>query len=354
MSDSPSTQALPAGAAGPDAAARLLAGAVRLLPPGRRDWGAAMRAELDALTEPDERRRFAIGCVAAVGSRPAVWRRIGYALLPAAVVAYVLLWSASIDWAPRRWGVVAFAAVLAVVAELGVVGPLGPVARGGAARFTRACGYLLVGVLAVEVDFSIAHKDNNDLAGVPVLSTVLAVYLAATLAVTRRRAEATSRSLLIGLAAGTTAAAAWVVAVVLTPPIPPGPGFATAIVGAGMAAAVLLVPRRTPMTALRAALIAGTTAALLIFNAVVLLGSFGPAELIPSLAPHALTPADQLANSRIELVDPYLWLLLLGCFVAVAQWVAARAPASPAEPTSAAPTSAVATPPANTTTHEPT
>ena len=117
MSESPSTQALPAGAAGPDAAdpratgpaatgpdatgpdatgagtappgaarpdaaARMLARAVRLLPPGRRDWGAAMQAELDALTEPDERRRFAIGCVAAVGSRPAVWRRIGYALLP--------------------------------------------------------------------------------------------------------------------------------------------------------------------------------------------------------------------------------------------------------------------------------
>jgi uncharacterized membrane protein YccF (DUF307 family) len=84
------------------------------------------------------------------------------------------------------------------------------------------------------------------------------------------------------------------------------------------------------MAALRAALIAGTTAALLIFNAVVLLGAFGPAELIPSLAPHALTPADRLANSRTELVDPYLWLLLLGWFVAIGQWAAARAPAAPA------------------------
>ncbi|MFI5892738.1 hypothetical protein ACIA5D_21770 [Actinoplanes sp. NPDC051513] len=313
-----------------DTAARLLSVAVRVLPADQREWGTAMQAELGALTEPDERHRFAAGCAAAVGTRPAVWRRVGYALLPAVIVAGVVLWSASIDWAPRRWGVVAFAAVLAVVAELGVVGPLGPVGRTRAARFTRACGYLLVGVLAVELDLSIAHKDNNDLTGVPVLSVVLAGYLAATLATTSRRAAATSRSLLLGLAGGVIAAAAWGVVVLLAPPIPPGPNLAAALVAAGMAVAVLLAPRRDPKAALRAALIAGTTGALLIFNAVVILSSVGPAELIPSLVPHALTPADRLANSRIELVDPYLWLLLLGWFVAVAQWAAARSPAIPA------------------------
>jgi hypothetical protein len=91
-----------------------------------------------------------------------------------------------------------------------------------------------------------------------------------------------------------------------------------------MAVAVLVAPRRSPMAALRAALLAGTTAALLMFNAVVLLASYGPAKLIPALVPMALTPADRLANSRIELVDPYLWLLLLGFFVALGQWAAAR------------------------------
>ena len=318
-----------------DSAARALTVAMRLLPPDQRDWGTAMRAELDALAEHDERRRFAAGCVAAVATRPAVWRRVGYALLPVAIVAYVALWSAGIDWAPRRWGVVVFAVVLAAVAELGVVGPLGPVARSRSARFTRACGYLLVGVLAVELDYSIAHKDSNDLTGVPVLSVVLAVYLAATLAITGRRAEATARSLLLGLTGGATAAVVWLAVVLLAPPIPPGPGLAAALVAAGMTVAVLLAPRRAPMAALRAALVAGTTGALLIFNAVVLLSAIGPAELIPSLAPHALTPADRLANSRIELVDPYLWLLLLGWFVAVAQWAAARSPAAPAVATPA-------------------
>ncbi|WP_433365899.1 hypothetical protein ACQPZX_36725 [Actinoplanes sp. CA-142083] len=334
MTDSPHTPQSSApprsGGVRRDAAGRALAVAVQLLPPEQREWGMAMRAELDAVTQRDERRRFATGCVAAIATRPAVWRRVAYALLPASVVAYVVLWSATIDWAPRRWGVVVFAAVLAVVAELGVVGPLGPVAPSRAARFARAFGYLLVGALAVELDVSIAHKDNNDLTGVPVLSVVLAVYLAATLAMTGRRARATSRSLLLGLAGGTTAAAAWALVVLLAPPIPPGPGFAAALTAAGMALTILLTPRRDPMAALRAALIAGTTGALLIFNAVVILSSFGPPDLIPSLAPHALTPADQLTNSRIELVDPYLWLLLLGWFVAVGQWMAARSPAAPA------------------------
>lgn len=312
------------GAGRRDAAARSLGVATRLLPGAQGEWGAAMVAELEAVGSPGERRRFAAGCVAAIVSRPAVWRRVAYAALPALIVAYVAWWSSGIGWAPRRWGVFAFAVVLAVVAELGVIGPLGPVARTGPARFARACGYLLIGALAVEIDFSIAHKDSSDLTGVPVLSVVLGVYLAAMLAITSRRAAATAGSLLLGLGVGTVVAAAWTGIVFLAPPIPSGPGLATALVAAGMAVAVLATPRRSPMAALRAALIAGTTAALLMFNAVVLLSSYGPAELIPSLVPAALTPADRLANSRIELVDPYLWLLLLGFFVALGQWAAAR------------------------------
>jgi hypothetical protein len=50
---------------------------VRLLP---GEWGRAMLAELAALDEPKARRRFALGCIAAVLARPAAWLR-GAALL---------------------------------------------------------------------------------------------------------------------------------------------------------------------------------------------------------------------------------------------------------------------------------
>jgi hypothetical protein len=47
----------------------LLAGAVRLMSSERREWGAAMLAELVQLQNPSTRWRFALGCArGAVGS----------------------------------------------------------------------------------------------------------------------------------------------------------------------------------------------------------------------------------------------------------------------------------------------
>lgn len=45
-----------------DRPARLLEVATRVLPPARREWGAAMRAELDQITEETARWRFSAGC----------------------------------------------------------------------------------------------------------------------------------------------------------------------------------------------------------------------------------------------------------------------------------------------------
>ncbi|WP_432840787.1 hypothetical protein [Dactylosporangium sp. CA-092794] len=308
----------------------LLAAAVRLLPGPRREWGEAMLAELRGLGAGRDRRRFAAGCVRAVLARPAVWRRAGYALLPAALVWYVVHWSAWIGWAPRRWGVVGFAAALAVVAELGVLGPLGPVGAGRQARFARAVAYLLIGTLAVEAARFMAHQTNTDLGGEPVLAVVLAGCLAGALAVTGHRSPATPRTLRTGLAGGAAIAGAWAAASVLHPPIRPGVGLAVALLGLGTAAIGFAVARRRgPAAAWCAATTAGTTAAVLIVNLITALSVLGPARLIPHLMPPALPLADQVADSRIELVDRYLWLLLLAWFVALAQWVASlpvRAP----------------------------
>jgi uncharacterized membrane protein YccF (DUF307 family) len=83
---------------------------------------------------------------------------------------------------------------------------------------------------------------------------------------------------------------------------------------------------------LDAALIVGTTGTLVILNLLAALSVVGPGRLIPHLMPPALSAADQVANSRIELTDHYLWLLLLGWFVALTQCIAARAGQMTARP----------------------
>lgn len=303
-----------------DTAERLLAAAVRLLPPPSRDWGAAMLAELSGIEAPRERWRFAAGCIQAVATRPAVVRRAVSALLPAALVALVVQWSTTVDYAPRRWGLVALAATLAVVATLGQVGPLGPVGQSRTARLVRAAAYLLVGPLALEAALFMAHQPNDDLAGVPVFTVLFTGYLTGALAMTAHHSAATPRALITGLAAGAAAAAAWTAKVLLAPPIPPHAALAVVLAALGMAAAALAASRYgDTATARLAALSAGTTAVLLILNMVTLLSTLGPARLIPHLAPPALGPAEQVANSRTEVHDGYLWLLLLGCLIALVQ-----------------------------------
>ena len=68
-----------------------------------------------------------------------------------------------------------------------------------------------------------------------------------------------------------------------------------------------------------------TLGPLLVFAEVVLLSSYGPAWLIPDLVPMALSPADDLANSRIEIQDPYVAMLFLACLSALVLTVASIA-----------------------------
>jgi hypothetical protein len=84
---------------------------------------------------------------------------------------------------------------------------------------------------------------------------------------------------------------------------------------------------------LLAALCAGTVTMLLVFVLVVLLSSYGPPRLIPDLVPAALSPADDLANSRIEIQDPYVALLFLAGLLAVALCIASIATRRPAPAT---------------------
>lgn len=290
---------------------RLLATAVRLLPAHRREWGTAMRADLAALTDRRQRRLFTLGCLRVIGTRPAVWRRLAFPVLLLAVLAGAVRWTAQVGYSPLRWGLLGLVGVLLLLTGLGRVRPLGPVGDNLPARGVRATGFLLIGAFAVEVVASAIRKDQHDVGGAPILTVLLGGYLLGFLTLTARRTAATGRTLLVGALTGVAIAAAWTGAVLLFPPIPPGITLALALIAPGMALAALIADWR-------AAICAGVVAALLILHTLLLLSTFGPARLIPDLVPAALTPADDLANSRIEIQDPYVLLLLVGSLIAFA------------------------------------
>jgi hypothetical protein len=65
----------------------VLAFAIRLF--ARDDWGRAMLAELAAIDEPRARRRFALGSLRALLTRPVWWLRLAAVVLVCAVPAFL-------------------------------------------------------------------------------------------------------------------------------------------------------------------------------------------------------------------------------------------------------------------------
>ncbi len=299
-----------------DAPDRVLAAAVALLPAGRREWGTAMRAELAGIGGRGERARFALGCARAVVSQPAVLRGALHPLLTVGAVVAVLAWTSPVAYAPLRCGLIGTVLVLVAVAWLGRrPGLLGPVHHGWPARIVRSGGYLLVAAVTLAALASMRSHDNPGEQvrnGVPIFTTVLTGYLLGLLAVTARRL-ADGRVLTTAATAGGAAGILWTTAVLAAPPVPASAGLAAALTAG---AAILAAGVNTGRRRLLAALCAAAVTVLVVIVAVYGLSRYGSATLIPDLAPVALTPADDLAQSRSELVDPYLALLLLGGLLA--------------------------------------
>src|SRR5256885_2357282 len=133
---------------GRDAADRLLAAAVRLLPVGRYQWGQAMQAELAAVTGRTERWRFAVGCMAAAVRQIAPTRVGWHPVLSACVVAVVLAGEVAVTQVFGQ--TVPLVLVLALLAWRGRrAGLFGPVRPDRATRIVRAGGYVIVGLCLV-------------------------------------------------------------------------------------------------------------------------------------------------------------------------------------------------------------
>jgi len=298
----------------------VLAVVVRLLPAGRRAWGRAMLAELAVVESAADRRRFVGGCVRVVVAQPAVLRAVYPPVLGVAAAVAVLVRTGDVGYAPLRWALLALVGVLLALSAWGRrPGILGPVAAAPSARAVRAGGQLLTAAAAAVVVVSADGRNDpgeQARADVPIFTVLLACYLAGLLALTAQRCVATARDLVVGGGAGVVAAALWLAFVLVVAPIPADVGAASVAAAVAAAGAALVDVRRRDgahraARALLAALCAGTVTLLFVFGAVVLLSTYGPASLIPDLVPAALTPADDLANSRIELQDPYVALLFL-------------------------------------------
>jgi hypothetical protein len=321
-----------------DLAGRLLRAVVRMMPAERGEWGRAMRAELASIGPARERLSFAAGCLRAVAGAPAAYRRVGYCLLVAGVLVAAASRAAALAYLPLRLGLVALVGVLVVVSWLGRRrGPLGPVGRSWPARGVRVAGYVLVVALTLGLLPNLGKDPDqaSDAARIaPVFTVVLATFLVGFLALTTDRSAADARVLAAGAGSGVAATAVWAVAAVVFRPIPTSIAATVFLVAAGMVAAALAGGGRSGShgghgRGLLAALSAGVIGALLIFQLVLVLSTFGPPSLIPDLAAPALTAADDLAQSRDEIQDPYVAVAFGGFLLAALLSIAAFATRRP-------------------------
>jgi len=315
-----------------DLAGKLLAVGVRLLPEHRREWGRAMLAELAAIGPGRARLSFAASCLGAMVRQPAVLRRAGYPVLLAVVVVIAGVRVAKVANPDLRISLLIVVASLVAVSWWGRrPGPLGPVGPSLPARLTRLGGYGLVGLLVVMMAPTLWRDSDiaaNYVAAGLVVTAILSAMLIGFLVLTAQRSSATNWVLSVGLGAGVLGALGWGVAVVAARPIPTDITTALVALTAAMAVAATVTLAR-PAARLRhgvlAALTSGLVGALLLFEELELLAHLGPASLIPDLARPALTAADDLAQSRFELEDPYVVVVFGAFLLAVALVVAGLA-----------------------------
>lgn len=184
-----------------DGPALLLAAAAVTLPVDRRDWGAAMAAELAQVQDPAARWRFAAGCVRAAvcppgGNRAAVVAgALTFAALAATGLATGAVLPAGRVFALSFVGLVGGLATLAVArsGRAGRVGP-GPVVAGVGLAGVAGCVGFTAWYVAEYPSTHQGHPPTISATLPPVTAVVLAVVLAGSAA-----AAAVGRSFRTGL-----------------------------------------------------------------------------------------------------------------------------------------------------------
>ena len=150
----------------------LLAAAVRRLPADRRDWGAAMTAELAQLQDPWARRRFALGCTRVALFPPRDARPLFVVGVLAVAAALVSGWSVGRAVPPLQLFAVTFTGLVGGLAAL-------TVARSRMPRLTAAGLAITVGVAGcvAAVAYVAAIEPAGARGSLDDLSVVLALLL---------------------------------------------------------------------------------------------------------------------------------------------------------------------------------
>ena len=150
-------------------------------------------------------------------------------------------------------------------------------------------------------------------------ATIAASFLIGLASVCAKRSAATARVLVTGAGSGLAATLIWLVIVGVAPPIPASVGLALVltVVAAGIAVLANSGESGTTSGRLLAGLLATVATMVLIFVGVVVLAHWGPDSIIPSITPHA-PPANRISESRIEIVDPYVLIIVLSAIAATA------------------------------------
>ena len=240
----------------------------------------------------------------------------GHLLVVAAAVVAMLVATSRFAYPPLRVGLVAMVVVLSAVTLFGrfPLG-LGPVAGSATAWIVRMVGIVLAGAGAVGVAFGLAQGGSESEragSGVPLYTVVLAVYLGAFLAVSRRDGGLPPRAMLTGVGLGLLAGALFAAAVPILPP--------------GLIGLVLLLAASAPAVAgwltrpaevgVLSALLATVTGCQTVFFAAAVLYQYGPDAWMPYAGPGPLTPQGQLEQNRAEAIDPFVSVLFLGAVAA--------------------------------------
>jgi hypothetical protein len=240
----------------------------------------------------------------------------GHLLLVVAAVVAVGVATSHLAYPSLRHALVAMVVVLSAVSLSGrfPLG-LGPVGKSVAARLVRMVGTVLAGVGAVGVALGLAQggfPSDRASDGVRIYTVVLAVNLAAFLTVTGRGSGLLPRAMLSSVGLGLLAAALFAASV---PVLPPGPiGLAILLIAAAAIGAGRLA--RHAESRVLAGLFAAVTACQAVFFAAAVLYRYGPDAWMPFAGPGPLTPQAQLEQNRVEAIDPYVGLLLLGAIAA--------------------------------------
>jgi hypothetical protein len=191
---------------------RLLAKAVAAMPPGRRDWGLAMLAELDHIHDPGDRARFALGATRVAlfppGAAPSWWAvPLGLVLRAAVAAVTIHVLAPAVGPAALPLAALPAAGAWGVVTIPALTGrPRGVVPAAQAAVAAGVTGCLVLAVVTVQSYPQVMTSGAHGWGIGVVFDVASAGYLVAALLLSRA-APATERNSWYALAAALVLAA---------------------------------------------------------------------------------------------------------------------------------------------------